>query len=130
MDWFGGGRSSGLSGVLGPMTDIAAEMRPVAPGDEGGLRLASAPVEHEAAGGGLLHPPRARLPGGGHMGMIGQPRGQLRSAGVAPDPSEAQERALTALTPVAGLLTAIGTRFATAGHELALVGGPVRDALL
>ena len=34
------------------------------------------------------------------------------------------------LAPVAGLLTALGNRFAEAGFELALVGGPVRDALL
>ncbi len=31
---------------------------------------------------------------------------------------------------MAGLLTSLGSRFAEAGHELALVGGPVRDALL
>jgi poly(A) polymerase len=34
------------------------------------------------------------------------------------------------LAPLAGLLTSIGERFAAAGHELSLVGGPVRDALL
>jgi poly(A) polymerase len=51
---------------------------------------------------------------------------------VAPDPSlvDSQRSAVAALVPVAGLLTELGERFAAAGHELALVGGPVRDALL
>lgn len=48
---------------------------------------------------------------------------------------QADERGLTptALTALAGLppsLAALGHRFARAGHELALVGGPVRDAFL
>ncbi len=34
------------------------------------------------------------------------------------------------LAPLTGLLTGIGQRFADAGFELALVGGPVRDAFL
>ena len=59
---------------------------------------------------------------------------RLRSADVAPDsPSsvtDAQRRAVAELAPIAGLLTGIGQLFAAAGHELALVGGPVRDALL
>jgi poly(A) polymerase len=42
----------------------------------------------------------------------------------------AQRRAVAELAPIAGLLTGIGELFAAAGHELALVGGPVRDALL
>ena len=41
-----------------------------------------------------------------------------------------QERLVTELAPLAGLLTEIGARFTEAGHELALVGGPVRDAFL
>ena len=36
----------------------------------------------------------------------------------------------TALAPLMGLLTRLGERFSEAGHEIALVGGPVRDALL
>ena len=62
--------------------------------------------------------------------------GRLRSAGVAPNPSQsrddasAQRKAVSELAPLAGLLTSIGERFVGAGHELALVGGPVRDALL
>ena len=39
-------------------------------------------------------------------------------------------RALRHLTPVMGLLAGIGELFGTAGHEVALVGGPVRDAFL
>ena len=38
--------------------------------------------------------------------------------------------ALRALTPIMPVLTDLGERFAAAGHELALVGGPVRDAFL
>lgn len=34
------------------------------------------------------------------------------------------------LAPLAGLLTQVGGWFADAGHEVALVGGPVRDAFL
>ena len=40
------------------------------------------------------------------------------------------QAALAALAPRLGLLTALGERFGAAGHELALVGGPVRDAFL
>ena len=40
------------------------------------------------------------------------------------------ERAVAQLAPLTGLLTELGSRFADAGHELSLVGGPVRDALL
>jgi len=34
------------------------------------------------------------------------------------------------LAPVLPLLQELGERFAAAGHDLALVGGPVRDAFL
>ena len=34
------------------------------------------------------------------------------------------------LAPVLPVLTDLGERFAAAGHDLALVGGPVRDAFL
>ena len=44
--------------------------------------------------------------------------------------TDAQRRAVAELAPLAGLLTGIGQLFTAAGHELALVGGPVRDALL
>lgn len=44
--------------------------------------------------------------------------------------AELQARAVRHLAPVLGVLTDLGARFAAQGHELALVGGPVRDALL
>jgi len=40
------------------------------------------------------------------------------------------EEARAQLVAAAGVLTTIGRVFAEAGHEIALVGGPVRDALL
>ncbi len=43
---------------------------------------------------------------------------------------DAQRHVVASLAPVAGLLIEIGERFAAAGYELALVGGPVRDAFL
>ena len=52
---------------------------------------------------------------------------------MAPNRSAAehpQQRAVQALQPDAGLLVELGRLFASRGHELALVGGPVRDALL
>jgi poly(A) polymerase len=42
----------------------------------------------------------------------------------------ARRQVLQRLAPVLGLVSDLGERFAAAGHELALVGGPVRDALL
>jgi poly(A) polymerase len=44
--------------------------------------------------------------------------------------SAAQRRALAELLRVAPVLDGLASRFAAAGHELALVGGSVRDALL
>ena len=47
------------------------------------------------------------------------------------DPTSALLReAVRRLAPVLPLLTEIGSRFGGAGHEIALVGGPVRDAFL
>ncbi|MGL5810980.1 MAG: CCA tRNA nucleotidyltransferase, partial [Nocardioides sp.] len=43
---------------------------------------------------------------------------------------EAQRRMVDALDRLAPVLRPLGELFAAAGHELALVGGPVRDALL
>jgi poly(A) polymerase len=40
------------------------------------------------------------------------------------------EAAVARLAPVLPMLTELGELFAAAGHELALVGGPVRDAFL
>ena len=44
--------------------------------------------------------------------------------------SQALRRAVATLGPSLGLLSDLGDRFVEAGHELALVGGPVRDAFL
>ena len=51
---------------------------------------------------------------------------------MSPTASEAEllARAVRHLAPVLPLLTTLGERFREAGHELALVGGPVRDAFL
>jgi len=50
---------------------------------------------------------------------------------AAPDPTSALLReAVRRLAPLLPLLTELGSRFDEAGHELALVGGPVRDAFL
>lgn len=45
-------------------------------------------------------------------------------------PPEILRAAVAHLAPTVPLLTDLGTRFAKGGHELALVGGPVRDAFL
>jgi poly(A) polymerase len=51
---------------------------------------------------------------------------------VAPlsDSPDAQRRLVAELAPLTPLLTAFGDRFSAAGHEVALVGGSVRDAFL
>jgi poly(A) polymerase len=53
---------------------------------------------------------------------------------LAHDPGDAGlpllRAAVARLAPVLPLLTELGERFAAAGHEIALVGGPVRDAFL
>ena len=50
---------------------------------------------------------------------------------AASDPTNALLReAVRRLAPVLPLLTDLGSRFVGAGHEIALVGGPVRDAFL
>jgi len=47
-----------------------------------------------------------------------------------PPLTRSQQRALAELLRVAPIADELGRRFAAAGHELYLVGGPVRDALL
>ena len=47
-----------------------------------------------------------------------------------PDVQRLLRSAVRQLAPSLSLLSELGTRFADAGHELALVGGPVRDAFL
>lgn len=44
--------------------------------------------------------------------------------------SDVQETALAELMRIAGVIDELGARFADAGETLALVGGPVRDAML
>lgn len=44
--------------------------------------------------------------------------------------SEVQARALQELDRIAPVIDSLGARFAAAGEEIALVGGPVRDAML
>ena len=136
------GRLARLDVALGQGPDQPAP--PVTAGDQGRLRLAAPAVEHESARGRLLDAGhrgtlRRRLRGAGHMGRINRVNAppvapRLRSADVPPDSptsvSDAQRRAVAELAPLAGVLTGIGRLFAAAGHELALVGGPVRDALL
>ena len=45
-------------------------------------------------------------------------------------PAALLRQAVAHLAPDLPVLTDLGERFAAAGHDLALVGGPVRDALL
>ena len=47
-----------------------------------------------------------------------------------PVPTSLLRDAVSRLAPVLPLLQELGERFANAGHDLALVGGPVRDAFL
>jgi len=58
-----------------------------------------------------------------------RPHGPRRSS-ARPDVAALQRRALATLAVVAPDAVELGHRFAAAGHELALVGGPVRDAFL
>ena len=48
----------------------------------------------------------------------------------AQPPTALLQQAVAQLAPTLPLLTDLGERFRAAGHELALVGGPVRDAFL
>ncbi len=52
------------------------------------------------------------------------------ASGSGPSAAEARARAARHLVRLSPLLTEIGERFAAAGHEVAVVGGWVRDALL
>ncbi len=62
------------------------------------------------------------MPGGGHHTRIGWPP-------VSPDES-ARARAIAELVRVSPVISALGAHFVDAGHEISLVGGSVRDALL
>jgi poly(A) polymerase len=57
----------------------------------------------------------------------------VSSSAAQPDAAaleRARREVLTRLAPVLPVVRDLGERFAAEGHELALVGGPVRDALL
>ena len=69
-------------------------------------------------------PPRRAVRGGATVS------GGIRLALVESPNPEAMRRAVAHLGPSLPLLTELGQLFAAAGHELALVGGPVRDAFL
>jgi poly(A) polymerase len=56
--------------------------------------------------------------------------GVVSSPGSQDALTQAQRRAVAALLRVAPVVDVLGQRFEAAGHSLALVGGPVRDALL
>jgi poly(A) polymerase len=49
---------------------------------------------------------------------------------VSPSSSASRERAISELVRVSPVIGALGAHFADAGHEISLVGGSVRDALL
>jgi len=113
---------------------------PIPAGDQGRLGPPTTPIEHESARGGLLRglgpsspsPRRGRRGRIGHTVRINRDPWASTLPAVAPQPEagSASQRAAAHLAPVAGLLADLGTLFADAGHELALVGGPVRDALM
>ena len=60
-----------------------------------------------------------------------EPPRQIRGDPVTdPTPQSLLQNAVKHLAPVMPLLQEVGALFAAAGYELALVGGPVRDAFL
>lgn len=119
-----------------PSTSAAPPARSPPPGDPPDTRR--------------LRSSRGRLAGFGHRDR-GRP-GQATHAGrsriapyaavrwpavpaASPDPAaraltRAQQAAVAELLRLAPVLDDLAARFAAAGHDLALVGGPVRDALL
>src|SRR5690349_20475017 len=54
-------------------------------------------------------------------GIVSTPEQQLQ---------EIRREAVSALVSAAPVIAKVGKRFEAAGHQIALVGGPVRDALL
>src|SRR5215468_9757604 len=116
------------------------------PGPRAGL------VYHQPPGRDLGDPPQSRagarvprVPGHGPMVVRGISRTCARSRRGEPDRaaagrarvgwpvvslSESQHAAVAALIDVPPVADELGRRFAAAGHQLHLVGGPVRDALL
>ncbi|MGI4894076.1 MAG: CCA tRNA nucleotidyltransferase [Janthinobacterium lividum] len=62
--------------------------------------------------------------------MLPVVQGQVPEDVLARALEEARTRAVAALEPVMALIVDLGRVFDVAGHELSLVGGPVRDAFL
>jgi poly(A) polymerase len=62
--------------------------------------------------------------------VVPTPRRRDDSTPVSASSAELQRRAVGQLATVMPMLQELGRLFAEAGHELALVGGPVRDAFL
>jgi poly(A) polymerase len=61
---------------------------------------------------------------------VSTPSSPVPPPGVRPDATTLQRRAAAVLSGMAPAALELGAAFAAAGHELALVGGPVRDAFL
>ena len=69
--------------------------------------------------------------GGGDLPLTSVPTPSSSRSSAPPEvPREVIEGAVAHLAPVLPVLLDLGERFAAEGHELALVGGPVRDAFL
>ena len=69
--------------------------------------------------------------GGGDLPLTPVPTSSSSRSSAPPEvPREVIEGAVAHLAPVLPVLRDLGERFAAKGHELALVGGPVRDAFL
>ena len=84
-----------------------------------------------AAGGGGTAPERRRRVACGRADVAPlRAVPPTESATSTPSPAELLRTALTVITEHAPQAIELGSVFADAGHELALVGGPVRDAFL
>lgn len=68
--------------------------------------------------------------GGGDLPLTPVPTPSSSRSAPPELPREVIEGAVAHLAPVLPVLLDLGERFAAKGHELALVGGPVRDAFL
>ena len=68
--------------------------------------------------------------GGGDLPLTPVPTPSSSRSAPPEVPREVIEGAVAHLAPVLPVLLDLGERFAAKGHELALVGGPVRDAFL
>ncbi len=79
----------------------------------------------------MTHPVTVARSRCGPAGAGTRQAGQRLRLSLVSDSSLALQRlAVSRLAPVLPVLSELGAAFAAAGHELALVGGPVRDAFL